>query len=239
MNLLLFGVAGLLACGDKDESNTVSESETDTETSSDTDTNTDNDTDVVTHDTGSDVEDLSCDDVPDCGGDLIGVWNYAELCDETDIANVQQYREYQQDYCPEITNWNSKETMTGTITFTDAGRVQNNFRLSVEYLFTWPLSDCPMDSGTTSCADLNPDELHIPPNAVSFACVDGDTEENCDCVSVHELSREGETSYSVDGNIVTIEDGNDQSSYQFCVQGDGMLSKFDQSGDTILYARME
>ena len=239
MNILLFGVAGLWACGDKDGSNTVSESEMDTETSSDTETNTDTATDVVNDDTSPEVEDLSCDDVPDCGGDLIGVWNYAELCGETDIANVQQYREYQLDYCPQITNWDAEETMTGTIEFTNSGRVQNTFRLSVEYLFTWPLSDCPLASGSTSCTDLNPDELHIPPNVVSFGCVDGVTEENCDCVSVHELSREGETNYSVDGNTVTIEDGNDQSSNQFCVQGDGMLSKFEQSGDTILYTRME
>ena len=55
--------------------------------------------------------------------------------------------------------------------------VPSIFSVNVDYSFTWPLSDCPLESGTTVCADLNKGDVHLPPSSVSFECIDGATEE--------------------------------------------------------------
>ena len=66
-------------------------------------------------------EGLTCDDVPDCGGDLTGSWSYAEVCGESDLANVQQYQEYQLEQCPQIMNFDSDELVSGMFIFNEDG----------------------------------------------------------------------------------------------------------------------
>ena len=230
MIFYLFGFTGFIACGEKEPTDSVEE-EMDTGVISDTGSD----------DTGSETtEGLTCDDVPDCGGDLTGAWSYIGVCGESDFANVQQYQEYQLEKCPQIMNFDSDELATGIFTFTEDGNAQNLLTLNVDYSFTWPISDCPLVSGTTNCVDVNSEDVHLPPAHISFDCVDSTTEDSCDCTSTHEYTWEIDYTYQTTDNIITLENSDgDLSNFDYCVQEDTLLSVPTENEFGILFTKEE
>ena len=121
MIIYAFGFTAVMACGEKETPNSVGE---------DTDTGvlSDSDSDTGSNDTSSDSTDgLTCDDLPDCGGDLTGTWRHTGACGETDFTNVQQYQDQQLEKCPQIENFNSSEQSSGTFTFNEDGSAQYLF----------------------------------------------------------------------------------------------------------------
>ena len=62
---------------------------------------------------------------------------YIELYGDTNLVDIQQYQDYQLTYCPQVTNLDFDETVTGTLTFNEDGSRLNDFTISVDYLFTW------------------------------------------------------------------------------------------------------
>ena len=229
-----FGFTAVMACGEKETSNSA---EDDTDTGVLTDSASVSET--GSNDTSSDSTDgLTCEDVPDCGGGLTGTWRHTGACGETDFANVQQYQDQQLEKCTQIKSFDSSEQSSGTFTFNEDGSAQYLLSVSVDYSFTWPLSDCPLQSGTTACAELTKDDVHLPPSSVSFDCVDGAAEETCDCASVHEHTWELDFSVQTTDNIMTLEDSAGQlSNFQYCVQEDTLLSVQTEEGVGVLWTK--
>ena len=234
--LFLLGFTGFIACEEKETTDSVEE-EMDTGVISDTGSQ-----DTGSDDTGSETtEGLTCDDVPDCGGDLTGTWSWTGVCgEESDYANVQQYQDQQLEKCPQIMNFDSSEQASGIITFNEDGSAQYLLSVNVDYSFTWPLSDCTLESGTTTCADLTKGDVHLPPSSVSFECVDGATEDTCDCTSTHEQTWELDFSYQTTDNMTTLEDSyGNLSTFDYCVQEDTLLSVPNEEGFVVLAAKVE
>ena len=75
----------------------------------------------------------------------------------------------------------------------------------MDYSFTWPISDCPLESGTTACADVNPDDVRLPPADISFDCVDGASEETCNCTSTHEYTWDLDYTFQTTDSMITLE----------------------------------
>ena len=99
--------------------------------------------------------------------------------------------------------------------------------------------DCPLASGNMTCADVNPDEMYLPPSQVSFVCIDS-TVEACDCISSHEHSYAIEYTVDIEENVATFEDMNGGLSlYQYCIQEDTMLAVSVKMGDAIRYTRSD
>ena len=231
--LFLLGFTGFIACEEKETTDSVGE-EMDTGVISDTGSD-----DTGSDDTGSETtEGLTCDDVPDCGGDLTGTWSHTGVCGESDFANVQQYKDYQLEKCPQIMNFDSSEQTSGIFTFNEDGSAQYLLSVNVDYSFTWPLSDCTLESGTTTCADLAKGDVHLPPSSVSFECVDGAAEETCDCASVHEHTWELDFSFQTTDNNMTLEDSaGDLSNFEYCVQENTLLSVPTIEGVGVLWTK--
>ncbi len=241
MTLFYVCLFGLIACGDKDSTDTDQEIGTDNGVHSETETSLDSGSDSGSDDTAiDDADGLSCDDIPDCGGGATGIWSYTELCGDTKIVDIQQYQDYQLRHCPEIMNLDFDETVTGTLTFADDGSGLNDFTLYFNYLFTWPFTDCPLASGHTTCSDVHPDEMHLPPSQVSFSCGDSAVEGACDCISSHEHSFAVEYAMSFENNIATFDNMNGGvSEFQYCVQENMLLAVSVENGDSILYTRSD
>lgn len=240
MIFYLFSFIGFIACGEKEPTDSIEE-EMDTGVNLDTDSSDTDSSDTNSDDTDTETtEGLTCDDVPDCGGDLTGTWSWTGVCGESDYANVQQYQDQQLEKCPQIMNFDSSEQANGIITFNEDGSAQYLLSVNVDYSFTWPLSDCTLESGTTTCADLTKGDVLLPPSSVSFECVDGATEETCDCTSTHEHTWELDFSYQTTDNITTLEDSDGNlSTFDYCVQEDTLLSVPNEEGFAVLATKVE
>jgi hypothetical protein len=92
----------------------------------------------------------------------------------------------------------------------------------------------------TSAQVVVPDDVHLPPASISFECVDGTTEESCDCTSTHEYSWEIDYAYQTTDNIMTLEDSDGNlSTFDYCVQEDTLLSAPNENGVGILFTKVE
>jgi hypothetical protein len=137
-------------------------------------------------------------------------------------------------------NFDSNELATGIFTFNEDGNAQNLLTLNVDYSFTWPISDCPLVSGTTNCVDVNSEDVHLPPAHISFDCVDSTTEESCDCTSTHEYTWEIDYAYQTTDNMITLENSDgDLSNFDYCVQEDTLLSVPTENEFGILFTKEE
>ncbi len=153
-----------------------------------------------------------CETFTPCGGDVEGTWAYTAGCfDPASLGMDEETLALLTAICPTATYETTFE-VTGTVSFSD-GAVLRDGGWSAEFDLVMPAS-CLTLLG--SCTNLQTTIEAAAPEA-TVACVDN--VESCDCqVSRGEEGWEA-TSYTVDGNVLTLSDGR---TFDYCVSGSAL-----------------
>ncbi len=152
-----------------------------------------------------------CDELTPCGGDIEGTWTYTAGCfDPAALGMDEETLGLLTAVCPTATYETTFE-VTGTVSFAD-GAVVRDGGWSAEFDLVVPAS-CTL---LGPCADLQPTIEVFAPEA-TVACVENT--ESCDCKVSQGAEGWEATSYTVDGNVLTLSDGR---TFDYCVSGTAM-----------------
>ena len=153
---------------------------------------------------------LSCEDFAGCGGDLVGTFNFVDVCGSFEENPFEEF-------CP-AAEVDVDFQFSGTI------QINANNTYAIEVTNAAVLNfRVPVDCLGGTCAQLEED---------ATCTLEGDI---CVCNSTQEDQTEEAGTYTVEGNFVTFlpddEEGGEGDRIEFCVSGDSALLKPVPDGD--------
>jgi hypothetical protein len=145
-----------------------------------------------------------------CGGDVVGTWEYKEVCTGDIDQQIQQF-------CPSAMVTQT-DAFTGTVTFNGDMTYTRVLSGSATADAEIPSACLMTPLGTVECSQAG-GLIEQFVDGATATCTEDMTTQICTCNIVLDVDEDNAGTYTLDGGTLTTDDGSAQREWFYCVEG--------------------